>query len=329
MMPKYETGSISLSQMLDSLGNDRNGDFSSPDFQRAYVGNPIQVVELLDTVFHGWPLGAFLFARMPNSGTVSCSRPLYRKIRSSLAERNGKLRLDIQEIEYTSQPVEPGIGHTLILDGRQRLQSLLLALSKTYQGLELRECDWLRLYRREAGYPTEYLNSFCPPARIYVNITNLESAFEHEGDMGSLNYASPGQNNEKSIFEWCLENEAPHENWSSCVPRNINEVKNDHILLADVWEFTRAYIDEYDSGNDIEPKPFREVNVKKLCSIKEVEYKPALYEFCKHIATLHSLPIPYTKISLPMPEEQAHEKDIDCYNKTVFEIFRRLHSDLA
>lgn len=57
---------------------------------------------------------------------------------------------------------------------------------------------------------------------------------------------------------------------------------------------------------------------------RQVDYKPVLFEFFKHVLSLHKLSIPYTKISLPMPEENACESDINLYNRSVLNIYRKL-----
>ncbi len=325
MEPKYETGSISLTRILDALGNNQNGTFLIPDFQRAYVWNPIQIINLLDTLFHGWPFGSILLAQAPHAGTFFTARPLYQRIKASLVWGGSKYKLDIQENASVSQTCEPDTGYTLILDGQQRLQSLLFALSKACQGIELTEFGWLCLNQRKSGYWSRFKNCYSPLAKLYVNITNLEQAMEREGDIGSLSYVFFERDDVKPIFEWCLDSETPHWNWRSGVPQNINEVKHNHVRLADVWEFTRTYIDEYNDSDNIVLKPFTEDNVKKLCSIKEVDYKPALYEFCRHVSSLHNLSIPYTKISLPIPEANASESDINSYNRSVLNIFTRLN----
>ncbi|MBQ7209202.1 MAG: DUF262 domain-containing protein [Lentisphaeria bacterium] len=325
MEPKYETGNIALTKILDALGNNQNGTYLIPDFQRAYVWTPIQVINLLDTLFHGWPFGSILLAQAPRAGTFFTARPLYRRIKASLEWSGSKYKLDISENDCVSQTYEPDAGYTLILDGQQRLQSLLFALSKACQGIELTEYGWLCLSQRGSGYWSRFKGCYSPLARVYLNITNLEDAMERDGNIQSLKYVFFEQDDTKPILEWCLDSETPHWRWRSGVPRNVNEVKHDHIALADIWEFTRSYIDEYDDTDNVMIKPFSEDNVKKLCSIREVDYKPALFEFCRYVSSLHNLSIPFTKISLPIPEEAASESDISAYNRSVLNIFTRLN----
>lgn len=325
MEPNYETGSIFLTKLLDALGNNQSGTFLIPDFQRAYVWNPIQIINLLDTLFHGWPYGSILLAQAPRAGTFFTARPLYQHIKTKLEWNVNKYKLDIQENECVSRTSEPSAGYTLILDGQQRLQSLLFALSKNCQGIELTEYGWLCLYQCASGYWSRFKDCYSPTAKIYLNISNLENAMEREKDIQSVNYVFSEQDDIKPILEWCLDGETPHWNWRNGVPQNIKDVRRDHILLSDVWEFTRSYIDEYSSVDDIVFRQFSEDNVKNLCRNKEVEYKPVLFEFCKHVSSLHKLAIPFTKISLPMPESDASESDINLYNRSVLNIFTRLN----
>jgi hypothetical protein len=325
MEPKYETDSIYLTQLIDALGNDQSGTYLIPDFQRAYVWNPIQIINLLDTLFHGCPFGNILLAQAPRAGSFFTARPLYQRIKADIEWSDGKYKLDIKEDACVAQTNEPDAGYTLILDGQQRLQSLLFALSTACQGIALTEYGWLRLYRKESGYWPEFKDSYSPAARLYLNISNLEYAMDRENDIQSLNYVFEEQDGVKPILEWCLDGETPHWNWRSGVPQNINEVKRDHILLADIWDFTGRYIDKYASADDIFFRTFSEDNVRNLCLQKEVDYKPVLFEFCRHVLSLHKLSIPYTKISLPMPEDNASESDINLYNRSILNIYRKFN----
>ena len=288
MEPKYETSSIYLTQLIDALGNNQSGTYLIPDFQRAYVWNPVQIINLLDTLFHGWPFGSILLAQAPRAGSFFTARPLYQRIKTALEWGDGKYKLDIKEDACVSQT------------------------------------GWLCLYRKVSGYWSRFKDTYSPSARIYLNISNLEYAMDRENDIQSLNYIFGEQDGVKPILEWCLDGETPNWNWRSGVPRNINEVKRDHILLSDIWDFTGRYIDKYASADDIVFRTFSEDNVRNLCLQKEVDYKPVLFEFFKHVLSLHKLSIPYTKISLPMPEENACESDINLYKRSVLNIYRKL-----
>lgn len=91
--------SLSVSEILLMVGK---GEIAVPDFQRDFVWEPVQVVELLDSVSKDWPIGAILLLEGPQPFDV---RPID----------------DGPEVEARSVKL-------YLLDGQQRVTSLWHAL---------------------------------------------------------------------------------------------------------------------------------------------------------------------------------------------------------
>ena len=309
MIQMYETGHFSLTRLIDDLGNGRK--FFIPGFYHADVWDPIQIINLLETLLHGWPIGNILLAQIPHEGTAFEMHPLYCGGTSAIVGENGNF------------DAGHDIDQVLVLDGRKRLQSLLLAFCTACKGIVIDEYGVVRLFRRDAcRLPLDHVRG-SHPARIYVNISNLELAMEQEGDIQSLNYVSAEQNGVKPILEWCSALGMTQGERYSVTSQNINTVNQDHILLADIWDFTRNYIDEYsseDNEDNIVFKDLSEYNVKELCSTRGIGYRPVLFEFFKHMTSLHKLSIPYTEICLPVPEDYMTQSDIDQYSRSLLSI---------
>ncbi|WP_161965254.1 DUF262 domain-containing protein [Ornithinimicrobium cerasi] len=82
-----------------------SGGLALPEFQREFVWDPNQVVELLDSVARGWPIGSLLILEGPQPFGIK-----------SIAG---------------GPPVSPGAVRYYLLDGQQRITSLYHALTDT------------------------------------------------------------------------------------------------------------------------------------------------------------------------------------------------------
>jgi hypothetical protein len=102
---KYDTFTPTISELIHDINN---GDIKIPDFQRPFVWKQDQIIELLDSIYRGFPIGTLLFW---NS---------HEKLQSS---RNlGGFKLPDTRPQY---PVN------YVLDGQQRLTALYGVFSKS------------------------------------------------------------------------------------------------------------------------------------------------------------------------------------------------------
>ena len=104
---EIQPSAVKIDRLISRI---REGDIKIPAFQRGFVWNQEQVIDLLDSVYHSYPIGSILFWSSNE------------RLRSS---RNiGGLRLPEREPDY---PV------SYVLDGQQRLSSIYAAFSPERQ----------------------------------------------------------------------------------------------------------------------------------------------------------------------------------------------------
>lgn len=111
-----------------------NHEILIPSIQRPYVWEPEQIVKLFDSLMRGYPINTFLFWHLEPSHFGDWE--IYRFVRDF---RQG----DIHNDEATLSPGQPA---TLVLDGQQRLTSLLIGLTGTYtvrNGVKGRGAAWI------------------------------------------------------------------------------------------------------------------------------------------------------------------------------------------
>ena len=100
--------------------------------RRPYVWSPSQVTLLVDSLLRGWPFGTLLLWKVLKEELSSIpSRPFWR-----VADRTGEF--DDAQVSKSNPPAE----FRMVLDGQQRLQSLLLAFGGDSWGFRLLDHEW-------------------------------------------------------------------------------------------------------------------------------------------------------------------------------------------
>ena len=103
-----------------------------PDLQRPYVWTPNQVALLVDSLIRGWPFGTLLMWKVGQGELQNIPhRPFWRVV-DRTADGSGSMiaRRD------------PPASYDMVLDGQQRVQSLLLALGGDSWGYKQEDRGW-------------------------------------------------------------------------------------------------------------------------------------------------------------------------------------------
>jgi len=123
-----------LSEFLNEIV-DKDSTIVIPDLQRPYIWTPAQVTLLVDSIFKKWPFGSILCWNVKNANNTSDyipNRPFWEEFVS--------LKIPHKQSRETS--VNRGKSYLMILDGQQRIQSLLLALGGESWGFTLTDKEW-------------------------------------------------------------------------------------------------------------------------------------------------------------------------------------------
>lgn len=114
--------SLTPKTIQELLTDASKGKICIPNIQRPYVWEPRQLAQLVDSLMHGWPCGNLLLWQVESKNQkVFLARPFVLDIHE---EDTGDSKISSENLEYSS----------LILDGQQRVQSLILAFAKDSQG---------------------------------------------------------------------------------------------------------------------------------------------------------------------------------------------------
>jgi hypothetical protein len=147
-MPIYQAQHAQLGTLLTRCTH--NATLLVPDLQRPYVWSPDQVIRLLDSLLKGWPFGTLL---LWNLGSVAQNQTLIPS-RSfwEVVDRTAR----IGNAGTCFSAAQAPSNFTMVLDGQQRLQSLLLAFSSQAAGMKLFDHEWrnslVGKYSRKSAY---------------------------------------------------------------------------------------------------------------------------------------------------------------------------------
>ena len=112
-MPKYSVQQEPVETLLTWI---KSGDIAIPDIQRPFVWTPVKVRKLIDSLYHGYPVGYLITWRNPD-----------------VKLKNGELSL----------------GRKILIDGQQRITALTAAIV----GQRVLNKDYKEIYIRIAFNP--------------------------------------------------------------------------------------------------------------------------------------------------------------------------------
>jgi hypothetical protein len=119
-----------------------------PDLQRPYVWTPNQVTLLIDSLIRGWPFGTLLLWKVNHQELEGIPfRPFWTVVNKAGDENGAQVT-----------QMNPPASYHMVLDGQQRVQSLLLALGGDDWGFTLEDREWIEEIkeRRPRGRQAKY-----------------------------------------------------------------------------------------------------------------------------------------------------------------------------
>jgi hypothetical protein len=130
----YKPGSEILKALLDEANGAQGATLLIPDLQRPYRWSPDQVVRLMDSLMRGWPFGTLLLWQLDDSKVAEIPYRRFWRLVDRTTEGEGT----------QAAPLDPPStkGYRMVLDGQQRLQSLIVALEGGDAGFKLEDREW-------------------------------------------------------------------------------------------------------------------------------------------------------------------------------------------
>lgn len=176
----YEPKSEDLHALIERASNADGATVVIPDLQRPYVWDPTQVTLLIDSLIRGWPFGTLLMWKVGHNDLGSIPHREFWQVvdRSEDAAGARVARRD------------PPASYHMVLDGQQRVQSLLLALCGDSWGFKQEDRAWLeqlegiRPRGRKPAKPHWSKGTLC------FDVPRFLAAYEENADVIGIDYRS-------------------------------------------------------------------------------------------------------------------------------------------
>jgi hypothetical protein len=215
MSIKYDSKRETLSEIIKRATV--NATYVVPDLQRPYVWTPRQVTLLIDSLFRGWPFGSLLIWEVkPDCFAANEGIPhrSFWQVVDRTSEDSGS------SASALGQPAT----YQMVLDGQQRIQSLILALGGDQWGFQLNDSDWALDLQDRRVRPSNHWSK----ASLCIDLKKFET--EADSKDGKVRKIEAGK-----ILDWVVLDKVGGQ---SVIPRPANYV----YPLLNAWENPGRFI---------------------------------------------------------------------------------------
>jgi hypothetical protein len=239
MSIKYDSKREPLAEIIKKATI--NATYVIPDLQRPFVWTPRQVILLIDSIFRSWPFGSLLLWEVKpdcfeeNDGIPH--RPFWQVI-----DRTGN-----DKGTTTSSLGQPAT-YQMVLDGQQRVQSLILALGGDQWGFQLYDTDWALDLQERRVKPSIHWSK----ASLCIALNKFEAELSAKAD--TVRKIEVGK-----ILDWAILDEDAGRS-KDVRPANYvyplstaKENPGRFIRLSRIWDLVQKDLSEREYKKLIEP----------------------------------------------------------------------------
>jgi hypothetical protein len=309
-MKIYKEGGEPLYELLKAASSDQGATLLVPDLQRPYVWTPSQVALLVDSLLRGWPFGTLLLWSVHKEELAGIpSRPFWR-----IVDRTGEF--DDQQVGKSNPPAQ----FRMILDGQQRLQSLLLAFGGDGWGFRLLDHEWSTVLDSERPKGKNAKRHWSL-GHLCLDVQMFCEQLRNVGDLENVDF--------RDVLSWVVQ--SPNDG-RSALPRPSNykypipsaldaENKGRFIRLSRLWELAPT-----------QQKPPEKVFREKLASLLAEHEVPdeivddilgSLAELMIKVVDIKQATVSFLQLS-PFDADTGGNQDV--YNDAIVNIFTRLNT---
>ncbi|MFV8754822.1 DUF262 domain-containing protein [Nannocystaceae bacterium ST9] len=308
-MKIYDEGSEPLHEILKASSSDQGSTLLVPDLQRPYVWSPSQVTMLVDSLLRGWPFGTLLLWKVKNEDLASIpSRPFWR-----IADRTGEF--DDAQVSKSNPPAE----FRMVLDGQQRLQSLLLAFGGDSWGFRLLDHEWSTVLDAERPRGRNAKRHWSM-GHLCLDVWSFRARVKAAGSVANIDF--------RDVLSWVVQ--SPSEGRSTLKrPANYkhplaNALDTDNkgrfVRLSRLWDLASTQPGLFEKHFRDKLKPLLESHDVPKDIVDDV-----LEPLAELIVTLVGIKL--SKVSyLQLAPFNAEVFSQDLYNDAIVNIFTRLNS---
>jgi len=282
-----------------------NATYVIPDLQRPYVWTPRQVTMLIDSLFRGWPFGSLLLWEVKpdcfHEGGGIPHRPFWQVV-----DRTGN-----DEDSKTSVLGQPAT-YQMVLDGQQRVQSLILAFGGDQWGFQLFDSDWAQDLQDRRVRPSNHWSK----ASLCVDLKKFKE--ELEAKKGIVRKIEAGK-----ILEWAILDPVDGQSTDSRPANYVYPLETAKgspgrfIRLSRFWDLVQKDLSEDEYTMLLEPM-LKEHGVADMSLLGKIAVFMKVVENVKTNSFVHALQIESFELTPQWGK--------DDYSDAIVNIFTRLNT---
>lgn len=306
-MKVYTEGTEPLQNLLEQASAADGATLLVPDLQRPYVWSPSQVTLLVDSLLRGWPFGTLLLWKVSGGDLARIPSRTFWQVVDRTEERAANATF------ASSNP--PG-AFRMVLDGQQRLQSLVLAFYGDSYGFRLSDRDWA-LATDSAVPKGRNARTYWSHGVLALDLLAFRSRIEDVKRLVKVDF--------RDVLVWAVLDPVRGRSnppWASCSIPTIEEPANAgrFIRLSRLWKeaSTEPGLYDQDFADRLDP-------VLTAHGVSEDTRKAVLTPLSQLLGTMRNLKL--SKVSfleLSAFGEAGVAEDV--YNDAIVNIFTRLNS---
>ena len=303
MSIKYDSKREVLSEIIKKATV--NATYVIPDLQRPFVWTPRQVTLLIDSLFRGWPFGSLLIWEVKpdcfaaNEGIPH--RPFWQVV-DRTAEDAGT----------TTSPLGQPATYHMVLDGQQRIQSLVLALGGDQWGFRMNDSEWALDLQDRRVRPSNHWSkgALCVDLQKFMAELQSKAKKVRKIEVGK-------------ILDWVVlektAGQSPDERPTNYVYPLLNVWDNPgrFVRLARFWELAQKDLSE-DEYEDLLRPMLKEHRVIEQDLLRPLAQFMKVVENIKNNSFVHALQIESFQLT-----PQWNKDD---YSDAIVNIFTRLNT---
>jgi hypothetical protein len=306
----YEEKTETLHQLLDRARSDDGATVLIPDLQRPYVWTPNQVALLMDSLIRGWPFGTLLMWKIGQGEIQNIPHRQFWRVVDRTGDGDGG----------AVARKDPPASYHMVLDGQQRVQSLLLALGGDAWGFKMEDRDWAEELHERRVRGRRGIYRHWSKASLCFDLDEFQKQYDTGGGLLSVDF--------RKVLCWVITDPADGQSkWGK--PENYEEPllrkadaanQGRFIRVSRLWKETLPNQNIKEAGfRDIAKKLFEEE------AIPEGKAKKALGPMGEFMTTLRDVKL--SKVTyLELIPFDANVWTEDTYNDAIVNIFTRLNT---
>ena len=277
-----------------------------PDIQRSFVWDAKQTLLLIDSLFRGWPFGVLTIetTRAEDCGTIPPRA--FIEVNDLQKEPFERTRFDREEDGLPDE-------YSLVLDGQQRLQSLVLAFGSKKTKFIQDEASWYWHLCKDRPRKARGVDYETVSAMLALDFEACFRAYQEAcGNIAEIRFCESGA----VCFAFINGQERSRYQEDSYLPFPVQRLSPSHLRLSKLWDLFNEMSEENDFNVE---KSWQSWNMDP-----EWMKDPARHDFAQKIITylfqrVYKQEVSY--IELKCPKHLDHEE----FQKRVVEIFTRLN----